>query len=61
MNCQHVYCGDTNYSYGDPLQAKWIVRHSGYAIPVCDPHYGVLRSELIGANINYTFNIVEGA
>ena len=60
MNCQHMYCGNTNYSYGDPLKAKWIVRHSGYAIPVCDPHYGVLRSELIGANINYTFNIVEG-
>ena len=60
MNCEHLYCGNTRYSYSDPLQATWIVRHSGYRLPVCDAHYGVLRADLISANINYTAELVEG-
>jgi hypothetical protein len=60
MNCEHLYCGNTRYSYSDPLQATWVVRHSGYKFPVCDAHYGVLRDDLISANITYTAELAKG-
>jgi hypothetical protein len=60
MKCQHMYCGNTHYSNARPLSATWIVRHSGYKFPICDAHYGVLRAELIGADIDYTIETVKG-
>ena len=60
MNCEHMYCGNTHYSYGDPLQATWVVRHSGYKFPTCDAHYGVLREQLISSNVEYTTELVRG-
>ena len=60
MNCEHMYCGNTHYSYGDPLRATWVVRHSGYKFPTCDAHYGVLREQLISSNVEYTTELVKG-
>ena len=58
--CHHIYCGDTRYSSNEPLEAKWIVRHSGYKFPICDAHYGVLREQLILGNVDYTVELVKG-
>ena len=58
--CEHMHCGDTHYSYSKPLEARWIVRHSGYKFPICDAHYGVLRDELIRADIKYITELLRG-
>jgi len=60
MNCEHMYCGNTHYSYGEPFQATWVVRHSGYKFPTCDAHYGVLREQLTSSNVEYTTELVRG-
>lgn len=60
MRCEHMHCGNTSYSYTEPLPARWIVRHSGYVFPVCNPHYGVLRDALILGNVVHTVESVEG-
>jgi len=55
--CQHRFCG-SDYS-PRPFIAEFVIRHSGYTIPLCNVHYHQMREDLIRASIAFTGSLIR--